>query len=76
MATQLAPGSVASLARPGGNVTGLSLQSVEAVSKRVEFLRDVVPNLRRLAVLADGTMLWSGARPKRFRSRPMRSASR
>ena len=46
-------GLVASLARPGGNVTGLSLQSVEAVSKRVELLRDVVPNLRRLAELAN-----------------------
>jgi putative ABC transport system substrate-binding protein len=46
-------GLVASLARPGGNVTGLSIQSVDAVSKRVELLRDVVPNLRRLAVLAN-----------------------
>src|SRR5271169_826718 len=44
-------GVVTSLARPGGNVTGLSNQSVEAVSKRVELLRDVVPNLRRLAVM-------------------------
>jgi putative tryptophan/tyrosine transport system substrate-binding protein len=44
-------GLVASLARPGGNVTGVSNQSVDAVSKRVELLRDVVPNLRRLAVL-------------------------
>jgi putative ABC transport system substrate-binding protein len=46
-------GLVASLARPSGNVTGLSIQSVDAVSKRVELLRDVVPNLRRLAMLAD-----------------------
>jgi putative tryptophan/tyrosine transport system substrate-binding protein len=46
-------GLVASLARPGGNVTGLSTQSVDAVSKRVELLRDVVPNLRRLAVLTN-----------------------
>ena len=46
-------GLVASLARPGGNVTGLSIQGVDAVSKRVELLRDVVPNLRRLAVLAN-----------------------
>jgi putative tryptophan/tyrosine transport system substrate-binding protein len=48
-------GLVASLARPGGNVTGLSLQTVDAVSKRVELLRDVVPNLRRLAVLVNGS---------------------
>ena len=46
-------GLVASLARPGGNVTGLSIQSVDAVSKQVELLRDVVPNLRRLAVFAN-----------------------
>jgi putative ABC transport system substrate-binding protein len=46
-------GLVASLARPGGNVTGLSNQSIDAVSKRVELLRDVVPNLHRLAVLAN-----------------------
>jgi len=46
-------GLVASLARPGGNVTGLSIQSIDTVSKRVELLRDVVPNLRRLAVLAN-----------------------
>jgi putative ABC transport system substrate-binding protein len=46
-------GLVASLARPGGNVTGLSIQSVDTVSKQVELLRDVVPNLHRLAVLAN-----------------------
>ena len=46
-------GLVASLARPGGNVTGMSIQSIDVVSKRVELLHDVVPNLRRLAVLAN-----------------------
>jgi putative tryptophan/tyrosine transport system substrate-binding protein len=46
-------GLVASLARPGGNVTGLSIQSVDADGKRVELLRDIVPNLHRLAVLAN-----------------------
>ena len=46
-------GLVASLARPGGNVTGLSIQNVDTASKRVELLHDVVPNLRRLAVLAN-----------------------
>ena len=48
-------GLVASLARPGGNVTGLSIQGVDAVSKRVGLLRDFVPKLRRLAVLGDGS---------------------
>jgi len=47
-------GVVATLARPSGNVTGLSIQSVDAASKRVELLHDVVPNLRRLAILNNG----------------------
>src|SRR6516162_4177567 len=46
-------GIVASLARPGGNVTGLSSQAPDAAERRLEFLREVVPGLRRLAVLSD-----------------------
>jgi putative tryptophan/tyrosine transport system substrate-binding protein len=46
-------GLVASLARPGGNVTGLSLQQTETVGKRLEILREVVPALGRLAILAN-----------------------
>src|SRR5262245_59537170 len=46
-------GLVASLARPGGNVTGLSLQQTDLAGKRVELLREVVPGLRRLAILAN-----------------------
>jgi len=46
-------GLVASLARPGGNVTGLSLQQPELAGKRLEILRDLFPNLRTLAVLAN-----------------------
>jgi putative ABC transport system substrate-binding protein len=46
-------GLVASLARPGGNVTGLSLQATDVAGKRVELLSEVVPNLRRLAVMAN-----------------------
>ena len=42
---------VASLARPGGNVTGLSVQSADVAAKRVELLREVVPGLRRLAIM-------------------------
>ncbi len=50
-------GLVASLANPGGNVTGLSLQADELAGKRVELLREVLPQLRRLAVMfnADNT---------------------
>jgi putative tryptophan/tyrosine transport system substrate-binding protein len=46
-------GLVTSLARPGGNVTGLSLQSSDLAGKRLEFLREVVPALRRLAIMAN-----------------------
>ena len=46
-------GLVASLARPGGNVTGLSLQSSDLAGKRLELLREVVPGLRRLAIMAN-----------------------
>ena len=46
-------GLVDSLARPGGNVTGLSGQSIEIGSKKLELLREVVPNLRRLAILVN-----------------------
>jgi ABC-type uncharacterized transport system substrate-binding protein len=46
-------GMVASLARPGGNVTGLSGQAVDATGKRLDLLREVVPGLRRLAILGN-----------------------
>jgi putative ABC transport system substrate-binding protein len=46
-------GFVVSVARPGGNVTGLSLQQSDLAGKRLELLRDVVPALRRLAILAN-----------------------
>ena len=44
-------GFVASLARPGGNVTGLSAQSPELGGKRLELLREVVPGLTRAAIM-------------------------
>ena len=46
-------GLVASLARPGGNVTGLSNQSADLPGKRLELLREVIPRLRRLAIMAN-----------------------
>ena len=46
-------GLVESLARPGGNVTGLSNQQSDLAGKRIELLRDVLPDLRRLAILAN-----------------------
>jgi putative tryptophan/tyrosine transport system substrate-binding protein len=44
-------GLVSSLSRPGGNITGVSLMSVDLVSKRVQLLKEVVPRLSRFAVL-------------------------
>jgi len=46
-------GLVASLARPGGNVTGLSIQQTDLAGKRLELLREVIPSLRRLAMLVN-----------------------
>ena len=48
-------GLVASLARPGGNVTGLSLQFTDLAGKRLELLRTVLPDLRRLAILVNAS---------------------
>ena len=53
----LGSGLVASLAQPGGNVTGLSLMSSELAGKRLELLKEVVPGLTRVAVL------WNAANP-------------
>jgi putative tryptophan/tyrosine transport system substrate-binding protein len=44
-------GLVETLARPGGNATGLSMQQTDLAGKRLELLRELVPNLRRLAIL-------------------------
>jgi putative ABC transport system substrate-binding protein len=52
-ADPLATGLVASLARPGGNLTGLSVQHTDLAGKRLEILREIVPNLRRLAIMAN-----------------------
>jgi putative ABC transport system substrate-binding protein len=50
-------GLIATLARPGGNVTGMSLMSPELGGKRLELLKDILPNLSRVAVL------WNVANP-------------
>jgi putative tryptophan/tyrosine transport system substrate-binding protein len=51
----IAGGLVTNLARPGGNVTGLSVLSNEIASKRLEILREAIPDLRRLAVLGNAS---------------------
>jgi putative ABC transport system substrate-binding protein len=46
-------GLVTSLAQPAGNVTGISIQQPELIGKRLELLREVIPQLRRLAIMAN-----------------------
>src|SRR5262245_29048324 len=58
MSDPIGSGLVASLNRPDGNVTGVSVQQAELASKRVELLSEIVPGLRRLAVIGYG-----GGRP-------------
>src|SRR5262245_49835725 len=52
----IASGFVASLARPGGNITGLSTLSPELNGKRLELLKEIVPKLSRVAVLGTSTV--------------------
>jgi putative tryptophan/tyrosine transport system substrate-binding protein len=49
----IATGLVVSLARPGGNLTGLSNQARDLAGKRLELLREIIPDLRRLAILSN-----------------------
>jgi len=46
-------GLVASLARPGGNVTGVSTREIELLGKRIELMREITPGIRRIAMLAN-----------------------
>jgi putative tryptophan/tyrosine transport system substrate-binding protein len=46
-------GMVASLAQPGGNVTGLSVQSIDLAGKRLEILREIFPDVRRLTIIGN-----------------------
>lgn len=50
----VATGLVASLARPGGNITGISSLAAELTGKRIELVREAIPHLDRLAVLIHG----------------------
>ena len=49
-------GFVASLARPGGNITGLSTLAPEISGKQLELLKEIVPRLSRVAVLGNSTV--------------------
>src|SRR5262245_3239100 len=81
VADPLGSGLVASLARPGGNLTGLSLTSPELAGKRLELLREAVAGLRRLAVMANADYppavreleeVEAGARPLRIEAIPLK----
>jgi len=52
-ADPLGNGLIASLARPGGNLTGLSIQTTDLAGKRLELMRELVPSLGRLGIVAD-----------------------
>jgi putative tryptophan/tyrosine transport system substrate-binding protein len=66
---------VASLARPGGNVTGLSLQSIDLAGKRLSILRELDPGLHRLAFLLTSTIPTPSGRRSSFRHLHDRLAS-
>jgi ABC transporter substrate binding protein len=63
-------GLVTNLARPGGNVTGLSIQATDVAGKRLQFLRELLPRLRRLA------LLWLTSPPRNLCWRWVRSKLR
>ena len=69
-------GMVASLARPGGNVTGLSNLAADLTAKRLEILRDVFPGLDRLAIMANVGDSQAVLQMRELQRRPPRSASK
>jgi putative ABC transport system substrate-binding protein len=74
----VANGFVASLARPGGNITGLSILSPELSGKRLELLKEVVPGLSRVSVLKEPKshdqawkVVWNAAPPLQLKLQPL-----
>lgn len=53
----VAEGRIESVARPGGNITGLTLYGLELIGKRLELLKQAVPGLSRLAILVSAATL-------------------
>ncbi len=51
----IATGLISSLARPGGNITGVSGAAIETAGKRLELIRELLPSVRRVALLANET---------------------
>ena len=54
----VASGLVESLARPGGNITGLSMMATEIATKRLELLKESIPSLKNVGVLWDASVTW------------------
>jgi putative ABC transport system substrate-binding protein len=59
VADPIGSGLVGSLARPGGNATGLSTQQTDGVGKRIELLRESIPSLRQLTIIVNAANLGS-----------------
>ena len=53
----IGPGFVASLGRPGGNITGLTIQAPELIAKRLQLLKEAVPKVTRVAVIWDPAII-------------------
>jgi len=70
-ADPMGEGIIASLARPGGNVTGLSARAVELNTKRLEILKDAVPKLLRVGLLS----LPQGSKSVQLQLKDLRSAA-
>ena len=64
------------LARPGGNATGLSIENTDLVGKHLELLRDLIPGLRRLAIMVNVCNSASVLKCARFRQQHARSVSK
>lgn len=75
-ADPIGTGLIASLARPGGNVTGLSFLGTELAAKRLELLREIAPGFRRLAILANVSNPGVIVEMNEVRRRPARSGLR
>jgi ABC-type uncharacterized transport system substrate-binding protein len=70
----VAVGLVASLARPGGNATGLSIQQLDTATKRLELLRELMPGMRSLAIMGNVDNRSIMLEMEEVRRRPARSA--
>ena len=60
-------GALASLARPGGNITGLSTLNTELENKRLEILKEIVPSLARVGILTNATSAYAIEAVRRLR---------